>query len=196
MTNQSHTELAAQARKAAAHLDRYSAPGTTNEFAQLMRQCAAALESPEQVQGAACKRCDGLKMIMVGQGATAFASKCPACAPDVAASPTAPAQDAQGECGTPRYCASVQRCTADDVRRAATPSPKAERVPEIIRLERHEFYASDLLRRCVRNLRKGRSEFFWSAISKSFGLGSTCSAALASWAGRDPDTGIVTKEGT
>lgn len=45
MTNQSHTELAAQARRAVKSLEILDMENT----AELMRQCAAALESPERV---------------------------------------------------------------------------------------------------------------------------------------------------
>lgn len=44
MTNPSHTELAAQARKAANALEILDLDSTTD----LLRQCAAALESPER----------------------------------------------------------------------------------------------------------------------------------------------------
>lgn len=59
----------------------------------------------------------------------------------------------------------------------------------VIKLERHEYQAADLLRRAVRGLRVKRGHFFWSTVRDAFGLGSTCSIALAEWAGLDPDTG-------
>lgn len=49
MTNQTHTELAAQARRAVKSLEILDMDST----ADLLRQCAAALESPERVQGEA-----------------------------------------------------------------------------------------------------------------------------------------------
>jgi len=116
------------------------------------------------------------------------------------------AQGEPGEADMPAICAALgfdptnhhnaakcPYCTPQRVHTASAPA--AEREPTI-NLKGHEFKASDLLRRGVLNLRKGRSEFFWPVVSTSFGLGSTCAAALAVWAGRDPDTGagIGTKE--
>lgn len=144
-----------------------------------------------------CDRCDSVPSLQDYMDATAPTQ------------PTAPAQDAQGvkcrdlsdedvdeiinaiadlgngEFGHHEFCDRIIEIAA---LRASSPAEPT------INLKGHEFKPSDLLRRGVLNLRKGRSEFFWAVVSKSFGLGSTCSAALAAWAGRDPDTGIVTKE--
>ena len=279
MTNQTHTELAAQARRAVKSLEILDMENT----AELMRQCAAALESPERVQGEAittdelrlfahtleqfedCNETDTPyetlmkwanrgwleceRFISTAEGNRVLEGIAP---PLFAASdlPTASAQDAQGVHN--EYCACSQWVItyAHDLKRGehhhrdckkwhrvigsaiitktefmvlgdpgddedhdcdamgcSSVSHVLVRLPlaalrasspaePTINLKGHEFKPSDLLRRGVLNLRKGRSEFFWAVVSKSFGLGSTCSAALAAWAGRDPDTGIVTKEST
>lgn len=74
MTNQSHTELAAQARDWAVHLEQANVGRTDQYIAHTLRRCAAALESPERVQG-------GLAMLprepndeMCDQGAQALVS--------------------------------------------------------------------------------------------------------------------------
>lgn len=51
MTNQSHTELAAQARDWAVHLEQANLGRINQYIAHTLRRCAAALESPERVLG-------------------------------------------------------------------------------------------------------------------------------------------------
>lgn len=86
MTTPSHTELAAQARRAVKSLEILDMDST----ADLLRQCAAALESPERVQGEAV-RCNPSDYC-AAQFQKLYATP-----------PTAPAQDAQPEWAT---CAS------------------------------------------------------------------------------------------
>ena len=64
-----------------------------------------------------------------------------------------------------------------------------ERARHIVKLERHEFEATDLLRRFVANLPKQRHTAYWATVRDASGLGSTCAAALAEWAGRNAETG-------
>lgn len=85
MTNQSHTELAAQARRAAKSLEILDMENT----AELMRQCAAALESPERVQGEAWQ-CDWCGHENEPTCRSCSHKNAPRNTP-----PTAPAQDAQ-----------------------------------------------------------------------------------------------------
>lgn len=99
MTNQSHTELAAQARRAVKSLEILDMDST----ADLLRQCAAALESPEQVQGEARPLIEMCRAALAEE-LSAWDLDPPlhhvkeahdACEAWLSTPPTAPAQDAQ-----------------------------------------------------------------------------------------------------
>ena len=66
-----------------------------------------------------------------------------------------------------------------------------ERAKHIVNLDVHEFEAADLLRRFVANVRPKRGRIFWAILKEASGLGSTCAAALAVWAGLDAETGAI-----
>lgn len=134
MTTPSHTELAAQARRAAKSLEILDMENT----AELMRQCAAALETPERGLGKCHKnrndycKCSRAAMLCDGVGSTP---------------PTAPAQDAQGiplddvlstiglahDASLDGAHATCRQLLLDALSSlkslSATPSPQAERVP-------------------------------------------------------------------
>jgi len=144
MTTQSHTELAARARDYADRIDPFKRVGldnlTCSSAADALRQCAAALESPERVQG------DGEDVWLVRKadtdvfqhpayGPVIFFTEDAALAPTP---PTAPAQDAQREATGWKRCEACNgkgdsasgRTACGGCRGSgrvfATPSPQAE----------------------------------------------------------------------
>lgn len=98
MTNQSHTELAAQARRAVKSLEILDMDST----ADLLRQCAAALESPERVLGLGWKRCGACNGTGDSPSGMLACEDCSGSGRVAAPTPpTAPAQDAQGSADVP-----------------------------------------------------------------------------------------------
>lgn len=114
MTNQSHTELAAQARKAAERL--FNTNDGMYTAIETLNKCAAVLESTERVLGGLPEHCTS--------------GNCPCIKCPRATSPTAPTQHAQVEhrpgCeALGGYGHGVGPCSCG----ATTPSPQAEKQP-------------------------------------------------------------------
>ncbi len=68
----------------------------------------------------------------------------------------------------------------------------APRAAATIDLAGHQYEATNLLRRALRNITPGRAGaagVYWKKVRDAFDVGRTVACALCDWAGLDPDTG-------